>query len=398
MNDRTSAAPPVFFIGPEDEANAEPRHVHLPHHHQHYTRSQKLPTVTAIPAPTPAASRPTSFEKPASQQAPVLSKRGSKQILGQVWDGVREKLRMRRDGDEDAAARRKKKTASVTGPPVAAEGKVSKEDERPSRDEVYANYHQLVASGFFSSHAIQSTRQPAPGATVRPTPSPRPASPPAAAASSSLTPQWPLTPTPATPNRSHNSSPVKSPASASSRGTKRPSISLVDGDADADDSHPLHNRKLRKTASTSRDLAVPRTRSTSRTILSRRSFSQTNRVPSGTEAADQQKREPNKLTKRVLSRLPAGDDSSSHQSYLFVPTRNSSARHMASEKSSRDQEDAANSNRTLRPRRSAAEPLRVKPDANRGIPIVPDIPVKFTYGEDRENGGPWKGLRRANVS
>jgi hypothetical protein len=37
--------------------------------------------------------------------------------------------------------------------------------------------------------------------------------------------------------------------------------------------------------------------------------------------------------------------------------------------------------------------MRIVPDANRGIPHVPAIPEKFTYGEDRENGGPWRGLR-----
>jgi len=55
--------------------------------------------------------------------------------------------------------------------------------------------------------------------------------------------------------------------------------------------------------------------------------------------------------------------------------------------------------RVLRPRRSAADDggrvLRVKPSINEGIPGVPDIPPKFTYGEDRENDGPWRGLRRA---
>ncbi|KAG6018204.1 hypothetical protein E4U41_004007, partial [Claviceps citrina] len=43
---------------------------------------------------------------------------------------------------------------------------------------------------------------------------------------------------------------------------------------------------------------------------------------------------------------------------------------------------------------AAAAPLSVVPDANRGIPSVPVIPAKFTYGEDRENGAPWRGLRR----
>lgn len=34
--------------------------------------------------------------------------------------------------------------------------------DRPSREEILASYQQLMASGFFQAHAIQSTRQPAP--------------------------------------------------------------------------------------------------------------------------------------------------------------------------------------------------------------------------------------------
>ncbi len=52
--------------------------------------------------------------------------------------------------------------------------------------------------------------------------------------------------------------------------------------------------------------------------------------------------------------------------------------------------------RVLRSQRSLdgrLAPLSVAPDANRGIPSVPAIPPKFTYGEDRDNGAPWRGLR-----
>jgi hypothetical protein len=35
--------------------------------------------------------------------------------------------------------------------------------DRPSRDEIMQSYNQLMASGFFKAHAIQSTRQPPPG-------------------------------------------------------------------------------------------------------------------------------------------------------------------------------------------------------------------------------------------
>ncbi|KAK8086932.1 hypothetical protein PG994_001906 [Apiospora phragmitis] len=39
--------------------------------------------------------------------------------------------------------------------------------DRPSRDEIMASYNELMATGFFQSHAIQSTRQPPPGSRLQ---------------------------------------------------------------------------------------------------------------------------------------------------------------------------------------------------------------------------------------
>jgi hypothetical protein len=411
MNDRTSAAPPVFFLGPEAAAAAAAAEADI----NATTRHPKLPF---------------GFEKtvPAVVEEPALVKRGSKQFLGQVWDGVLEKFRFgssKKDThavtDEEKLGRgsRRKKGAAVpeAAAPVAKPKRSSREDERPSKEEVYANYHQLVASGFFSSHAIQSTRQPGPNAssTLAP-PSP-------AKNSASTTPQWPLTPKAATPVRP---SPVQSPHSAtSSRGKKRPSISMAEDDDNEQTARNgggadgLHVKKLRKTASTiNRDLSVPRTRSASRT-MGLRSFSNAVRVPSLTvdEKLGQQRREPNKLVKRVPSKLPTDDTSAPLRRSSSSTRRNASESYNNNSNSNNhhqhhqpraSHDEARNvlvvpatqegSTRVLRPRRSAAEPLRVRPDANRGIPTVPDIPVKFTYGEDRENDGPWKGLRRTRAA
>ena len=434
MNDRTSAAPPVFFLGPEAAAAAAAAEADL-----NAGRHPKLPYgfEKTIPA--------------AAVEEPVLVKRGSKQFLGQVWDGVLEKFRFgssKKDTsshavtDEERAAgrgnRRKKGAAAAVvvipetaAAPAAKPKRSSREDERPSKEEVYANYHQLVASGFFSSHAIQSTRQPGPNAassSLAPPPSPAKKK----KNSTSTTPQWPLTPNATTPARP---SPVQSPHSAtSSRGKKRPSISMADdndGDDDDDDNQTAGNagdgllrvRKLRKTASTiNRDLSVPRTRSASaRTMGGLRSFSNAVRVPSLTAdekllLLGQQRREPNKLVKRVPSKLPTDDASSAPLRRSSSSTRRNDAsenhrinahhHHQLHPQASHDEArhvlvvpaTQEGSTRVLRPRRSAAEPLRVRPDANRGIPTVPDIPVKFTYGEDRENDGPWKGLRRTRAA
>ncbi|KAK8094460.1 hypothetical protein PG997_001145 [Apiospora hydei] len=39
--------------------------------------------------------------------------------------------------------------------------------DRPSREEIMASYNELMATGFFQSHAIQSTRQPPPGSRIQ---------------------------------------------------------------------------------------------------------------------------------------------------------------------------------------------------------------------------------------
>lgn len=347
MNDRASAMPPVHFIGPEDRVSLD--------------KSEAMATICTVVSEE-SASPPNQQPPP---QPPAVSKRGSKQFLGQVWDGVRERLRIKRD-----PAPEKKQPAAL--PP----------DDRPSRDEIFANYQQLVASGFFSSHAIQSTRQPGP---TRPSTS---TGGPSSSAHPRPAPQWPLPQPPLTPNRSRPSSPIRSPASASSRGTKR----AVEQDDDEDDDQLKNHKKLRKTASATRDMAIPKLRSSSRLAAARRSVS-TAAAPAPAPAPTRNvsaaaPRETNKLTKRVLGRLP-----------LQVPDRASSA---ARRKVRETQRPVLDNNsqpaRVLRPRRSAAEPLRVRPDANRGIPSVPDIPAKFTYGEDRENDGPWRGLRRGNAN
>jgi hypothetical protein len=83
------------------------------------------------------------------------------------------------------------------------------------------------------------------------------------------------------------------------------------------------------------------------------------------------------MAKRMLNKLPGGRNS------FEVPA---ACGHGVEEQSL--------NTRVLRMRKSANEGLSVAPDTNLGIPKVPAIPAKFTYGEDRENTGPWRGLRR----
>ncbi|KAH6999793.1 hypothetical protein EDB80DRAFT_619287, partial [Ilyonectria destructans] len=440
MNDRTSAAPPVHFLDREQrEALERPA-----------TRSQPRPV--------------------SDDWADKQVKKG--RLLGQVWDGVRGRLGLKREPDEDKGSRkrdrsrkderdenrRERSRVRSRSRPRGREEKL-KEDvqkgEMPTREEILANYHHLVASGFFTSHAIQSTRQPPPGTisspaqagassarfpprsatpqpppTRAPTPATRPKSSyskpqsapkqrssheqPEAATYDELvasgffsppTPQFARGPSPSpaapapvihstrssrdflqppaprwasragSPNHSRTPSPMPSPAS--SRGTKRAAIVASD-DEDGEDSAqdpPTPKKKLRKSAS--RDIPAPNLQNVaSRRVLAPR------RSVSGPHSSG---REYNKLARRVLGRLPGANARTSAE----MPERQErpAARRIASGESKPPLQESYFP-RVLRGRRSAAEGLSVAPNANRGIPRVPNIPEKFVTCVDRENGAP----------
>lgn len=460
MNDRTSAAPPAQFLGPDEIAVLE------------------RPVPSSLPRPV------------SDDWADKQVKRG--RLLGQVWDGVRGRLRFRKDGEDERGSRRRERSrkrdqSEQRGGERERDDRYGEEkpveepqrDEMPSREEILANYHHLMASGFFSSHAIQSTRQPPPGsaqssgysssrssvqsptpassasilgalsgapppqnpaprapvsrapASWAPSPSSNPSSPsksrrlqktytpqhdPQAAtyeelvacgffsppAPASVPPQTPRgaapsptvptgrnsrdylqLPQPArkssrsrslTPSAPRVHSPIQSPASASSRGTKRAAAEPASDDEDDEVPRdpPTPKKKLRKSAS--RDITIPKLRSVAsrRTLLSRRSVS----GPHGSI------KEHNTLARRVLGRLPGGSGRSSFD----LPDRRTEAAARRSVDESRQPLQEVQHSRVLRSRRSVAEALHVVPNVNRGIPKVPNIPEKFTiYDQDAEN-------------
>ncbi|KAJ3506960.1 hypothetical protein NM208_g16019 [Fusarium decemcellulare] len=101
-------------------------------------------------------------------------------------------------------------------------------------------------------------------------------------------------------------------------------------------------------------------------------------------------KEYNNLARRVLGRLPGGNARGS----IDVPDRRAEAAARRSADESRQPLQEVSHSRVLRSRRSAAEQLCVVPNANRGIPKVPNIPEKFViYDEDTENIAPAQRLR-----
>ncbi|KAG5987391.1 hypothetical protein E4U54_005010 [Claviceps lovelessii] len=483
MNDRASAAPPLQFLDPSERAALEKPVVWESQTGRYFARRPQAETLDLIgrEAPWAASANPTATAAAAGGEDKRSSKMG---ILGQMWEGVRGKLRLRRDDEKEKASfrdyyhdddddddddddndddndRRRYglRNSRDRGPQRGSE-------QRPSREQVLASYHQLVASGFFSSHAIQSTRFGPP----RPKTS--------HGHDGATPPQWPLTPAipaasqataaPSTPIQTCRSSEVCSPVSAaSSRGTKRAaadSSSVCAKEAAGDDkqdddakdgpehengtrNHDSHKhdddeaeddatlahrflpKRLRQTAS--RDISLPKIRSAasrkhlrSAVAAARKGLSTSAAVTTGARYAANDGDVDMDALPNSHAQRPDGDG-------LFRNTPRSEAHAVSSPGCPPSSPSSPSCRKIKRPARARSlkargeiagdgaakgngapvsapamplfgparaetlpPPLRVVPDANRGIPNVPIIPVKFTYGEDRENGSPWRGLRR----
>ncbi|KAG6102889.1 hypothetical protein E4U31_003241 [Claviceps sp. LM219 group G6] len=442
MNDRVSAAPPMQFLDPSARAALE-RPVFWEHQSSQMGPSAFMPSE----APTVGAD----------------DKRASKMgILGQMWEGMRGKLRMRSHDEKDKPSAQedtsKYREGRFNDTKARFMEKTSQQGgsspQRPSRDEVLANYQHLVASGFFSSRTIQSTRFAPP----RPTTSHGPNG-------AATPPQWPLTPPvptvnlnaipmPQTPMQTRRPSQVYSPVSAaSSRGTKRAAadsppavrntaddicgashnndVDDMEDDEAEDDATLAHRflpKRLRQTAS--RDISLPKIRSVasrknlrSAVAAARRSLlmstgAVTQHVGGGGEGGDAAHNRVQQQTNRLsmkLGGLSHGQTSTASgmvqddahvASFLGASSPGRKIKRATSARGSKARGVQVNPAMVFGPALGTeaaqmqmqttgqGQPLSVVPDANRGIPSVPIIPAKFTYGEDRENGGPWRGLRR----
>ncbi|KAK3946157.1 hypothetical protein QBC46DRAFT_1272 [Diplogelasinospora grovesii] len=196
MNDRTSAAPPLNFLGPEDAAAYEQRFYDA-NHRMSYPQYQH-----------PQHHWPTSSagQAAAQQQQSNHHKRGSF-FLAPLWDGVREKLHLTKSkstssigqsngqklSKENKTSERMEKVNSATSntttfsafapgaasaypaaTPAVGTGtgadNIRSTQGLPSREEVHETYKNLMASGFFDQHVIHGTRHPLRVATSQPQP------------------------------------------------------------------------------------------------------------------------------------------------------------------------------------------------------------------------------------
>ncbi|KAM3565494.1 hypothetical protein MY1884_000199 [Beauveria asiatica] len=453
MNDRASAVPPVHFLGPDALAALEQ------------------------PASNPPRPSHETGSSSSSSSGGAWSRKTGSRLFGQVWEGVRGKLRLRprdtaavdgnhakkrtmtsstmpgapaavisaattttavtttnaqqqqqqqhisiytdpaeRDNENDgppaSRTRSRLTTAPIDVPGATAAGFqfTGFQSARPSRDEVLTSYQQLMAAGFFQANAIPSSRHGRPGSSlpVRPATSYHQPPPPPPPPPSSPPPQWPL----ATPHHHHHHHqgfapcPVQSPTSVPSRGTKRAAAPDSDSDEsmhdDGDSSssykenqappHPntVHDdkqpkKRLRRLPSRE-SLFLPKIRGSSST-----SSSSSSAAAAVSSSSSRRRLTPshgvppaNKLQKRRPQPQPQPQPQwqGSSSSGGVVAAR---PRHVS---------DGGGSARVLRGCAAEAHrPMRVVPDEGRGIPSVPVIPARFTFGEDRQNDGPWRGLR-----
>lgn len=447
MNDRVSAVPPEHFLGPgEIESLERPLEVELEQYQlnlRNARRSQDTQRQLQLwlsQAPSIAPSVAPSVAPSTSTSSP--SKKG---MLGKVWDGVRGRLQLKK---EAPSPEQPKKADSPPKKPATA----NIYDDRPTREEALASYHLLVESGFFTSHAIQSTRQPPPPGFSKQRPatsashqmlsvSPNLSTPPqgqqALQAPPSLPPplKFPLNTTPKTPKtprstRSNRTSlGAMTAASADSRGTKRTVTGSPNNNKDIlihqderDDSRERSKpeiprearKKIRK--STSKDFTIPvlRTVKSTRKLVASRSNRRKSQGNAGltpvvihhyhSHSASSRDSKHSKRSSHLLCAAPSSAGSSPRSS---IDSTSSWRESGDSVYSVRAIGSGSKSSRGLRPRKpaskagvaskadaDAAEALKVVPNANRGIPGVPSIPAKYTFGEDRENGQVWRGLRR----
>ncbi|EGY15598.1 uncharacterized protein VDAG_06762 [Verticillium dahliae VdLs.17] len=399
MNDRASAVPPLSFIG--TEADFE-RRIRLDYPGRHGAASALASSVQQQQQQQQQQAHNQDDQRPASAAGSFIGTSGKKGF----WGGLKEKLSFSRDRNANGTKRPvslDSKTTTPAGMAAFPSLDMGSDGKMPSREEITRNYEQLMQNGFFASHAIQSTRQPPPGAAPR-----------VSAPSTSASVQPPLGASFASRMAAHQEQqqqqeqeqwPLSANASPS-RGTKRNHSQ----DDDNDDSSSF--KKLRKSASRiGNELPLHRLRpkrshqgpvssSTNMPpppapfgINTRRTFSSSSR------------RETNRLAKRQISKSaisnPIPVDASSRMSI------DSGAPSFASSSDGQGGGSFAEAMRWSHPSSrsedtAATAGLRIRPDANRGIPVVPRIPDQFksrpgsAFGEGAENRipQPIQGRRR----
>ncbi|KAI3327591.1 hypothetical protein HD806DRAFT_327810 [Xylariaceae sp. AK1471] len=189
MNDRISAAPPAQFMGPQQLKNYE-NQFYTEQATQHEARKQRperphstTPYSTIHPPPqqqvdtqhhTVTHKKSTGFfgrvrdalfnrgGAGGGQQGQILKQQEVRRKHSSLQEPLQHPPPSSSRPDYLHAARSQSEVNITQILPNYPRGSA----DRPSREDIMASYNQLVATGFFQSHAIQSTRHAAPPAAA----------------------------------------------------------------------------------------------------------------------------------------------------------------------------------------------------------------------------------------
>ncbi|CAI0650691.1 unnamed protein product [Colletotrichum noveboracense] len=433
MNDRTSAAPPPNFLGPEDSTEIARRFrmdfyveapdagVLSPPKPQHHKSSQSLLSSQNHHQQQqhPSVNQPTvtygEVKRPASSASSHVAKKG-------FWGGLREKLSFVRDKDRGA-----KRPLSLDGKLLATGGgaggfgsanavpapTLANGAGMPSREEIMASYQQLMKDGFFDAHAIRSTRQPPPP-NIAPSSTMYSTKPPVDKKSFAerMSGQWPLPPT----------QDEVEPLPDSRDGNRKRGFGFED------EEEMSAVKKLRKSASRiSVDLSLPGLRKP-RSHMHSHSESMApppppnyaapppppNYMPPPPPRSGVFVRRSFSNSARASNKLAKHAPSASYSGPMDTDFAPPNPLYAASTRSSIDSNDSRRSfvesarAWTSRGIRRAAEPLGLRPNSNHGVPSVPCVPEQYkSHGgfgfegenhnsipvQERELPGRWRGMR-----
>ncbi|CAK7211506.1 hypothetical protein SEUCBS140593_001194 [Sporothrix eucalyptigena] len=271
MNDRTSRAPPVSYLGGVASGSSRSRSRSRdnsfdgnrddPYAHREYHNSTRRslqmarPSLSMFRTPNTNSSSETSASitstntanttaTDATASSNTSSLRRPRSFLGPIWDGMTKRLHRRTrstvEADMAKKSEQEQQQQRKAQPPMGASHVTLPGTDRPSPDEVFANYQQLMQAGFFNKRAIPATREglasrgannnggsttSGPAAVAACPDRPPPPPPPKSAPWMNGTPLSPVAP-----------SPSGLSTSTTPRGTKRGRAPADDGE-DADDTH-----------------------------------------------------------------------------------------------------------------------------------------------------------------
>ncbi|KAI0397215.1 hypothetical protein F5Y17DRAFT_14707 [Xylariaceae sp. FL0594] len=212
MNDRASAAPPVQFLGPEQlksfesqfypeqPAEQQQQQQHEAARGRKPERPLSTPTqLLPLPLPGTRAESENGYQRTVTHKKStgffgrvrdVLFNRGGGgnggggggqqqgtplklEEVGRKHTSLQEPLQQnappaRPDYLKSGRTQSEINVSRILSSPRGVGGGGGGGSDRPSREDILASYNELVASGFFQSHAIQSTRHVAPRASALP--------------------------------------------------------------------------------------------------------------------------------------------------------------------------------------------------------------------------------------